>query len=379
VILLLAVPLLLSLRRSIDALVRRTRRLAAGDLETEVTLKGCRELRQLARTFNIMMAARRAAENEIVELTQEYAKACRAAGMAEIVTGVLHNVGNVLNTINVSTDVLIEKSRVSRADRLAMLVDLLESQSVDLGGFFARDPSGAKILPYLRELSVHLVENHDQVLGEIGTLRTSVEHLKTIVAKQQELAGSRSVVETFSLSGLVDDALALARPSFDEYAVVVSKEYLADINLFADRHKLLQILVNLLTNAKDALVDCGKTDKRLVLRTRFTEGDAMAIDVQDNGPGVAPENIARLFTFGFSTKPHGHGFGLHHSSMTATEMGAELRCDSSAEGATFTLALPAAMRQSEIAPEPGGACHLVAGGLTQPSPGRSSAISSPSR
>ncbi|HYO52306.1 ATP-binding protein [Archangium sp.] len=116
-----------------------------------------------------------------------------------------------------------------------------------------------------------------------------------------------------------------------------------------DRHKLLQILVNLLSNAQHALVESGKQDKRLRIRVRMADGgERLLLEVTDNGVGIAPENLSRMFTQGFTTKRTGHGFGLHISSMAATEMKGRLTCASPGlqQGATFTLELPTAVQQA---------------------------------
>ena len=110
-----------------------------------------------------------------------------------------------------------------------------------------------------------------------------------------------------------------------------------------DKHKVLQILINLLRNAKYALDDANRPDKRITISIE-PAGEQVRIAVADNGIGIAPENLARIFGHGFTTRQDGHGFGLHSGANAATEMGASLSVQSAGlgHGATFTLDLPVA-------------------------------------
>jgi signal transduction histidine kinase len=108
-----------------------------------------------------------------------------------------------------------------------------------------------------------------------------------------------------------------------------------------EKHKILQILVNLVRNAKYACDDSGRPDKRVTVRV--TNGDGwIKISVADNGVGIPPENLTRIFSQGFTTRKGGHGFGLHSSALAVKEMGGQLlvHSDGPGRGATFTLDLP---------------------------------------
>jgi signal transduction histidine kinase len=109
-----------------------------------------------------------------------------------------------------------------------------------------------------------------------------------------------------------------------------------------DRHKLLQVLLNLLTNARQSLQASGRPDKQISLRVESAPRERLRISIADNGVGISPEHLPRLFTAGFTTRKDGYGFGLHISALTAMEMKGTLSCVSAGpgQGATFTIELP---------------------------------------
>ena len=109
-----------------------------------------------------------------------------------------------------------------------------------------------------------------------------------------------------------------------------------------DKHSVLQILLNLLRNAEEAIDDAGKPEKLIRVRIRRYGDDRVRIEVSDTGVGLAPENLTRIFAHGFTTKPHGHGFGLHSGALAAKQLGGALWAESDGPGlgATFTLELP---------------------------------------
>jgi two-component system, LuxR family, sensor kinase FixL len=172
-----------------------------------------------------------------------------------------------------------------------------------------------------------------------------VDHIKSIVSMQQKHARTGGAIEELQVPQLIDEALRLHAISLERLGILIERDYAQVPPILVDRHKLLQILINLLSNARHALVDSQQQDKRLSIRVRIApEGRLLLIEVSDNGMGIAPENLTRIFTQGFTTKKTGHGYGLHISALAATEMKGRLTCSSSGpgQGAIFTLELPVA-------------------------------------
>jgi two-component system sensor kinase FixL len=186
-----------------------------------------------------------------------------------------------------------------------------------------------------------VLQEHEALLEEMKALMRNVEHIRAVVSLQQEHARMGGQVELVPVSQLLEDALRLHASSFERSGIRVRREYAEIPPVALDRHKLLQIVLNLLNNARHALLESGREDKQLTLRVERA-GTWLRIAVVDNGVGVAPEHRARLFTHGFTTKRDGHGFGLHSSALAAVEMKGRLSCDSGGpgQGATFLIELP---------------------------------------
>ena len=267
----------------------------------------------------------------------------RQAGMAEIATNVLHNVGNVLNSVNVSANVVAQKVRGSRSAGLSKAAGLMGEHAGDLGAFLTTDPRGRTLPGYLVKLAAALTAERESIETELGRLSEGIDHIAEIVSAQQSLTGVDALIEAVSIREVLDDALRMAgvgtRPG-----LVVSSD-VADIGPVAlDRHRLLVILVNLITNASNAMGGNAGRGGRLSLRAEATDGPAVRISVADNGEGIAAENLTRIFGHGFTTRLDGHGFGLHSSALAATEMGGTLRVHSAGtgRGAQFVLEVPTA-------------------------------------
>jgi PAS domain S-box-containing protein len=289
------------------------------------------------------ITARKEAESRMGEMHRTLMDVSRQAGMAELATGVLHNVGNTLNSINVSTGLLADQLRKSHVAGLARATSLMREHAADLGTFLTTDPQGQKLPAYLFALSQQLQEERDAMSQEVRALGESVEHIKSIIGMQQKHARIAGSQERLSIPQLIDEALRLHAISFERLGIAIERDYAQVAPILVDRHKLLQILVNLLTNARQALLASEQKDKRLTIRVQPSpEGKNLRIEVADNGPGIAPEHLPRMFTLGFTTQKNGHGFGLHISALTATEMKGRLTCASPGpgQGATFTLELP---------------------------------------
>ena len=304
------------------------------------------EQRVLERTGELreQIEAKDRAHAELAAAQQRLITLSREAGMAEIATGVLHNVGNVLNSVNVSTTLLAGRIRESRVDNLIALIGMLEQHSGDLPEFLGRDPKGRRVLPYLVKLGGHFHAERDDLLKELELLSFHVGHIKQIVSTQQSYAKVSGLVENVQLCDMVDDALRIVEPGLVRHKIRVERDSEPVPAIAADKHQILQILLNLLRNAKQAMQegDGDEGEKVIRLRIRRLGESRVSLAVEDSGVGLPPENLTRIFGHGFTTKADGHGFGLHSCALAASQMGGSLRAESEGpgHGATFILELP---------------------------------------
>jgi two-component system, NtrC family, sensor kinase len=261
---------------------------------------------------------------------------------------VLHNVGNVLNSVNVSAGVVVDAVSQSRLTGLDKAVDLMKSHETDLGAFFTTDAKGKRLPAYLAALSEAAREERAVVVRELESLQKNIDHIKVVVARQQMHAKSTlGFVEAVAARSLLDDALAFNGDSMKRHGVqvVCQVEEIPPVNV--DRHKAFEILMNLISNAIQAM-KMVEGKRELTLRLEARPDDRFAIVVKDTGCGIAPENLKKVFSHGFTTKREGHGFGLHSSALSAAQMGGVLLAESDGpgQGARFTLELPMSARSS---------------------------------
>jgi signal transduction histidine kinase len=281
---------------------------------------------------------------QLAEAQQGLIALSRQAGMAEVAAGVLHNVGNVLNSVNVSATLVANKIRESRITNLVALSALLEEHSGNLSDFLSSDPKGQRVLPYLAKLTGCLREEHQMMLQEVDSLTRHIDHIKEIVAAQQNYGKVFGLIEAVSLPDLVEEAIDIVERSLCRKEIRLQRDYEALPPVAVDKHQVLQILLNLLRNAEDAIDEAAKPEKLIQVRINRAADGRVRIQVRDNGVGLERENLIRIFAHGFTTKPHGHGFGLHSGALAARQMGGMLSAESDGpgQGAVFTLELPLA-------------------------------------
>ena len=282
----------------------------------------------------------RRAESERDRLSREMQELSRKAGMAEIASGVLHNVGNVLNSVNVSADALRERLHANPVQQLQEIVDVLRSQQNNLAEFLASEDRGQLLPEVMGQVANGLAGEFNALEAELAGLLENVGHIKEIVAMQQAYATYSGIREKLKCSDLIEDSIKISGvESKQRFRLIRDFQGCAEIS--TDRHKVLQILINLLSNAEHAIID-GATDAGEILVGLRQHEDLAHISISDNGIGIEPGHLEKLFVHGFTTRKRGHGFGLHHSSLSAQQLGGQLSAHSPGpgQGATFCLKLP---------------------------------------
>jgi len=245
--------------------------------------------------------------------------------------------------VNVSANLVANHLQELKINRLNDAVRLMRQNAQELGNFITNDPRGKQLPNFLEQLGKHLSKEQSLLLQEMDFVKTKIEHIKEIVATQQNYGRVTGVVEKVRVTDLVEDLLRIHKADLEEHGVQIERIYQPRLpEISVDKHKVLQILLNLTTNAKHACLDSGR-EKRLVTVRVSNGDDRIRVAVGDNGVGISAENIKKIFNHGFTTrKTGGHGFGLHSSALAAKELGGALlaQSDGPDKGATFTLELP---------------------------------------
>lgn len=301
-------------------------------------------VQERTRELEAQVAEKEKTMKALAESQSSLVKASRAAGMAEVATNVLHNVGNVLNSINTCVGVLENRLNKSRMDNVRKVVDMLPDSKKDLSNFLNKDPKGEQVLDYLKSLAQALTAEQRAMAEELRQLVTQVDHAKKVIIMQQRYGSVHAVNESFAVDQLIEDAIAMNTDSLKKHGIVLERRFEALQTIVADKHQVLQILVNLISNAVHACSeDTTKQKDNWIIIRLYSHGEKYVnVEVKDNGIGIAPENLSRIFQHGFTTRSFGHGFGLHSGALAAKQLGGTLTAESAGlgYGASFTLSLP---------------------------------------
>lgn len=281
-------------------------------------------------------------DKKLSVLNDELMTAARRAGMAEVASSVLHNIGNVLNSLNVTASILLEKLVNGKINNIKKLSELINEHRENLGEFIKHDPKGKYIPEYLSSLAENWNNEQKNYVQYLTAMNEHIQHIKDIVSRQQSLSGSFGIIQPVMLSEIINDALSIAMPENEKFNVELKKEFMPLPNILIDKSVLLQILVNLIRNAIESLNESKKENKQLLIKLFLMDSTTVSISVEDNGTGILPENINKIFSHAFTTKPKGSGIGLHTSLLAARGMGGNLQVFNLGKnkGAIFVINFP---------------------------------------
>lgn len=295
------------------------------------------------------ISERKRSEAKLKAAQEKLLETAREVGMAEVATGVLHNAGNVLNSVSVTAESIQKRVRNSKISYLCDVVELLQENAGQLGKFMTVEERGKKLPVFLANLSSELIEEQQRCLESLETLSKHVQHVVEIIQLQQSHGKAGSLMEPTSVADLVEDSLQINAEALARNNIEVVRDIAELPTLMLDRHKLLQILTNLITNAIQALSEIKQGDRILTIRITEAEPDRLQIKISDNGIGIRPENLTRIFEHGFTTRKKGHGFGLHSAALSVNELNGSIAAfsDGPNKGATFIIELPLQTQEAE--------------------------------
>jgi C4-dicarboxylate-specific signal transduction histidine kinase len=339
--------------RPLLAFTQATDQVASGDFKVQLDSSRDDELGRLAHGFQLMASEvhrreetleRRVEERtrELKDVQSQLVETARRAGMAEVATNVLHNVGNVLNSVTTSATLAKEELGRLKVEQVSRLAELLKEHQGQLADFLASDERGRTVVPFLERLGELMRDKRQEISVLLDDVSRYTEHVESIVRQQQRHTRALRLQEPISLTDVVEDALRINLPGLERLAVKVERGLTPMPPVLTDKHKVLMILINLLSNAKYAMESIPAEQRRLTVKLEQAGPRTLRLSVSDTGIGIAPELLTRIFAHGFTTRRDGNGFGLHSSAIAAEELGGSLRAQSEGpgKGATFVLELP---------------------------------------
>lgn len=278
---------------------------------------------------------------ELFSAQQELVTKAHKAGMADIATGTLHNVGNVLNSINTSIYMMKDIIKDSPLRDLERANLMLKKNMDDLENFIINDHRGPKLMQFYLKLEAPFFELQNLIYNHLNRLMDRINLVNEIIIAQQNYAGARPALEELELADVIDDALKLQAAMLDKYKITIVKNYQTLPKTVIQRTKLLHILINLINNARDAMFETPENERLLTITLN---GDAKNIylGVRDTGRGIAPEFLQSIFTQGFTALHEDHAYEHHSSVNYMAEMGGNIWAESPGigQGATFILQFP---------------------------------------
>jgi signal transduction histidine kinase len=338
-----------AITKPIIELTEATKSIVLGDYSAPLKVVSNDEIGILADNFDKMRTTVKEYTSNLESMVSERTKELKAAqkdlvekahkaGMADIAAGTLHNVGNILNSVRVSIEVISATTNDLPLQELTRANGLLRENMDKIETFILDDPRGKKLLLYYLQLEEPFKNANATMQQNIQRLIEKVNTISDVIAAQQNYAGVGGLTEKVKLTDVIEDALLMQSGSIGRHKISVVKEYHDAPEILVQKTKLVHILVNLIKNAKDAMIGLDPGNKKLYISVQDEDG-SIVIRVKDAGCGIRQENIKKIFSYGFSTKKDGHGFGLHSSVNYMKEMGGEMWAESEGEGkgAQFVL------------------------------------------
>lgn len=280
---------------------------------------------------------------DLRQTQQKLLDTAHKVGMAEIAADVLHNVGNALNGMMVSTNVVDEHLEGLKVNKLRRLVNLLEEHQDNLPMFLSEDNRADMLVEMVRRLTEDMEQGRLNARKEVRELHEHGLQIISILRAQRKYALGEDFFEDVDLKALLEDVLHIQRARLEDLSVKVVRSFEKISAIPAPRSKLLNVFNHIIKNACEAMeVGSSRDQRQLILSLRMLDNATIRIDIQDTGVGISGENLEWIFSPGFSTKEERGGFGLHHCANALMEIGGSIRVESQGHGtgATFILELP---------------------------------------
>ncbi len=323
--------LLLLLQRIVigplTAIREHSERVAETGFDTApLVLRGNDEIGELAGAFDNMM-------HRLGDTQTQLAEASRAAGRSQVASTVIHNVGNVLTNVNSLLDVASDRVEGLRIEPLSKLAERLRCEESG-DGLIEATPK------YLEGLADSLDHDRDTIFQLISTLHDNIRHIHDVIRDQQRHTGHDLDPTRVSVIEVINEAIGCCRARLDQDSIEVNVLCHKDMAVNSDHSLLLQSMINVIGNARNALRD-REGQRRLSIDVNV-EDDMAVIRFKDNGQGMTEETLNRVFDAHFTTRKSGSGLGLHFCANSIRKLGGTIHAESDGpdRGATFVFQLP---------------------------------------
>ncbi|MCP4682272.1 MAG: GHKL domain-containing protein [Desulfobacterales bacterium] len=307
-------------------------RITNGDLDHLVQQKGLvyAEFMGLSDSFNTMTAKlkdsyqqldeySKSLEQKVMERTRALKNAqanllqqAHEVGMAEMAVGILHNIGNAITPAKVGTATLVKRLTLSpMRNNLNVAMDQIYTAMEKPP--FIQDEEKDRLLSVIKLLPESIKEEYDTIIDEIQQIRNKHEHIEEVISLQMRYARFSTDFEDVDINRLTEDALKIIDESIRKRSVQIIRDF-SDIPVVRiEQSKFIQIIVNLIKNAYEAMETMESDDRQIIVTTFFEKGppDHVVLSIKDKGIGFSPQDKEKLFKFGYTTKDKGTGFGLH--------------------------------------------------------------------
>ena len=296
--------------RPMHRLTASAERIRQGNFAERVEVSADDEVGRLARAFNAMAASLEEREARLEERSRDLERALadlrqsqdrlirseRLAAIGQLAAQIAHEVRNPLNALGLNVELLADEARDGNAAEVSEIVS-------DIRGEVGR----------LTKITESYLE-----LGRLPAMR----------------------LEPHALNGLVEELVRFQNEELEQGGVRVELALAPGLPaLQLDASQLRQALLNIVRNAAEALVEDGGGSLRI--STWRARSEEVVLEIADDGPGMDPEHVSRIFDPFFSTKEKGSGLGLPLTHQVIAEHGGTITCTSTpGEGTTFTIRLP---------------------------------------
>ncbi len=276
--------------------------------------------------------------DEMKSIQMEALENAHKAGMADVAADVLHNVGNVLNSVVTSAYCINERNAGSGIEKLIKARAVLVENKDNLKEFISSDPKGEKLLKYIMLILCDIEDDCKYIDKHSQRIKDKTQIISEIIHSQQKYTFNQNFHEVLQLENIINDSLIILTNSIKSRNVKIIKEYEKNIFVDIQKTKLINVLIHIINNALESMDEIHVNRKELRIKI-FEKNNRKFCWISDSGTGIKKGNIEKIFIHGYTTKRNGHGFGLHSCANYMTEMKGSLKVKSDGEGKGSTFIL----------------------------------------